>query len=68
MGAEKISQFYDDPVKRRSDEQALKAAHYRRSLTVDTSLPWKLRRGRSLLRRRTLGWIDNRLHSFWRAA
>ncbi len=45
MGAEKISQFYDDPVKRRSDEQALKAAHYRRSLTVDTSLPWKLRRG-----------------------
>ena len=44
MGAEKIAQFYDDPVKRASDDRAARMAQDRRSFAVGTSLASRLRR------------------------
>jgi 2-polyprenyl-6-methoxyphenol hydroxylase-like FAD-dependent oxidoreductase len=57
MGLEKIVQFYQDPAKREADRRALRLAHYRRSLTVDTGLRWAVHRRHVLLRRRVLGWV-----------
>jgi hypothetical protein len=57
VGSRKIAQFYADPVKRRADGRSIRLAHYRRSLTVDDSLRWKVHRGRAYLRRRVLGWV-----------
>jgi 2-polyprenyl-6-methoxyphenol hydroxylase-like FAD-dependent oxidoreductase len=51
MSAAKISAFYDDPEKQAMDAHALGLARYRRSLTVDTSLPWRTRRQAQYLRR-----------------
>lgn len=61
MGAEKIGAFYDDPVKRAMDELALEQSQYRRSLTVDTSLPWRVRRQAMFLRRRVVGLVRDLL-------
>ena len=58
MTAAKISQFYDDPAKRASDERAAQLAEYRRSLTIDGSLGWSLRRQQLYMRRQVLNWID----------
>jgi 2-polyprenyl-6-methoxyphenol hydroxylase-like FAD-dependent oxidoreductase len=44
IAREKIETFYDDPVKVASDESAAEKAQYVRSIAVDTSLPWQLRR------------------------
>jgi 2-polyprenyl-6-methoxyphenol hydroxylase-like FAD-dependent oxidoreductase len=44
MAAAKIGAFYDDPVKTASDESAAEKAQYVRSIAVDTSLSWQLRR------------------------
>lgn len=44
MGADKIAQFYDDPVKRACDEHSEEKAFDLRSLTVDTSLTWTAHR------------------------
>ena len=44
MAQEKIAAFYDDPVKVASDESAAEKAQYVRSIAVDTSLAWQLRR------------------------
>jgi 2-polyprenyl-6-methoxyphenol hydroxylase-like FAD-dependent oxidoreductase len=49
MGAGKISAFYDDPAKRNIDSEALRVAGYRRSLTLETTLPWRLHRLRVAL-------------------
>jgi 2-polyprenyl-6-methoxyphenol hydroxylase-like FAD-dependent oxidoreductase len=57
MGLEKISQFYQDPVKQAADRRALRLAHYRRSLTLETGLGWAVHRQQVLLRRRALGWV-----------
>jgi 2-polyprenyl-6-methoxyphenol hydroxylase-like FAD-dependent oxidoreductase len=57
MGSDKIAQFYGDPVKQLADGRSTRLAHYRRSLTIDDSLSWKVHRGRSYLRRRVLGWV-----------
>jgi 2-polyprenyl-6-methoxyphenol hydroxylase-like FAD-dependent oxidoreductase len=57
MGLDKITAFYQDPVKQAADRRALRLAHYRRSLTVDTGLRWALHRQQVLLRRRVLGWV-----------
>lgn len=46
MSAEKISAFYDDPVKQACDAQATHAAHYRRALTIETGLGWSVHRWR----------------------
>ena len=44
MSVEKICKFYDDPVKKQVDAHCIKLANYRRAITVDTSVPWELRR------------------------
>jgi len=58
MAAEKIGQYYDDPVKQASDASALEQARYRRSLTVDTSPAWRARRLLLVWRRRILDRLD----------
>jgi 2-polyprenyl-6-methoxyphenol hydroxylase-like FAD-dependent oxidoreductase len=57
MGAEKIAQFYDDPVKQAADARSAGLAQYRRSLTIATDLRWALHRRQVYLRRRVLGWV-----------
>ena len=47
MSAEKICQYYSDPVKQKTDARAYHVSHYRRAITVDTSFPWRLRRSLS---------------------
>ncbi len=44
MGADKISDFYDDPVKQACDEASLAKAYELRSFTVDPALNWAARR------------------------
>jgi 2-polyprenyl-6-methoxyphenol hydroxylase-like FAD-dependent oxidoreductase len=61
MGADKIARFYADPAKRAADARASRAAEFRRALTIETNLKWELRRREMYLRRRTLGWIAQRL-------
>jgi 2-polyprenyl-6-methoxyphenol hydroxylase-like FAD-dependent oxidoreductase len=58
MGADKIAQFYRDPVKRAVDADAMRLAHYRRSLTIDPSLRWNLQRRQHFMRRRIVAWMD----------
>lgn len=58
MGKEKIKNFYSDPVKQATDVEAMRTAHYRRSLTVDRSLRWGFRRHQHFARRRIAGWFD----------
>ena len=60
MNADKIAQFYDDPVKQAADARASRLAHYRRALTIKTGLYWTMRRQQLYLRRRALAWIDQR--------
>ena len=40
MGEEKITAFYDDPVKKASDAQSIAKAYHLRSLSIDPSLRW----------------------------
>jgi len=42
--AQRIAQFYNDPVKRACDAEALRIAEYRRSITTNASLSWRLHR------------------------
>jgi 2-polyprenyl-6-methoxyphenol hydroxylase-like FAD-dependent oxidoreductase len=56
MEAAKIAQFYDDPAKQASDARSSRLALYRRSLTVDESLRWEVKRRRHFLKRRLFGW------------
>ncbi len=56
MGAKKIVAFYDDPVKRACDAQALHDAEYRRSLSTDDSLRWRLHRRRVQTMELLNGW------------
>jgi 2-polyprenyl-6-methoxyphenol hydroxylase-like FAD-dependent oxidoreductase len=59
MGGDKISAFYEDPIKTSCDEQSLTKAFYQRSLSTDLRLSWRTRRlsryvahrGLALLRR-----------------
>ena len=54
----KIAQFYSDSEKLAVDAEAMRLAHYRRSLTVDPSLRWNLHRRQHFTRRRLVGWMD----------
>ncbi len=38
----RIAEFYADPVKRAADAEALQLADYRRAISTDTSLSWRL--------------------------
>jgi 2-polyprenyl-6-methoxyphenol hydroxylase-like FAD-dependent oxidoreductase len=58
MGADKIATFYADPEKLAMDAHALALADYRRRLTVDTSVPWRLRRQVLYTRRGLLDRLD----------
>ena len=58
MGAEKIARFYADPVKQAMDARALALAHYRRNLTIDTRLGWRLHRGAAYAQRRFINGLD----------
>jgi 2-polyprenyl-6-methoxyphenol hydroxylase-like FAD-dependent oxidoreductase len=44
MGLDKVAQFYDDPVKRASDNFSLSKAFALRSFSIDPALPWRARR------------------------
>lgn len=44
MGSDKIGKFYDDPVKRASDDFSLTKAFSLRSFSTDSGLPWQARR------------------------
>ena len=46
MGAAKTSTFYDDPVKRACDDKALHDSEYRRSVSTEQTLAWRLHRVR----------------------
>ncbi len=52
MDSGKIRQFYDDPIKKRCDTAALRAADYRRSLITEVGLRWKIHRRRVELQNR----------------
>jgi 2-polyprenyl-6-methoxyphenol hydroxylase-like FAD-dependent oxidoreductase len=58
MGQDKIRSFYSDPVKQAQDSDALRAAHFRRSLTIDRSLRWEFQRRQHFARRRMADWLD----------
>jgi 2-polyprenyl-6-methoxyphenol hydroxylase-like FAD-dependent oxidoreductase len=58
MGKDKITNFYSDPVKQAIDIEAMRMAHYRRSLTVDRSLRWDFHRRQHFARRRIAGWFN----------
>jgi 2-polyprenyl-6-methoxyphenol hydroxylase-like FAD-dependent oxidoreductase len=58
MGDAKIATFYDDPQKAAMDAYALAQAKFRRSFTIDTSVPWRARRRAQFLRRRLMHGLD----------
>lgn len=57
MGAAKISQFYDDPVKRACDKASVREAHDLRSISVETDLTWEAMRWARFAIRFVLGGL-----------
>jgi 2-polyprenyl-6-methoxyphenol hydroxylase-like FAD-dependent oxidoreductase len=57
MGEDKISAFYDDPVKRACDEFSADKAYYLRSLSIDEGLPWRARRWARFVGRLGIGTL-----------
>ena len=53
IGARKIGQFYDDPVKSANDASAMARSVYSRAIVTDDGLVWAARRLRNTLVRRT---------------
>ncbi|MFD1984127.1 FAD-dependent oxidoreductase [Mesorhizobium newzealandense] len=47
MAADKISAFYDDPVKVAADENGMRVSYYAREITTATGLEWRIRRLRN---------------------
>jgi len=62
MGVAKIAAFYDDPVKRARDAQAAHDAEYRRSVSTETGLRWKIHRQQVYVRRRVRAWATQRIN------
>jgi 2-polyprenyl-6-methoxyphenol hydroxylase-like FAD-dependent oxidoreductase len=60
MGQDKISEFYDDPVKTNCDLQCARAAEYCRSFSIDDGALWRARRWRAYLRPRMRARIGRR--------
>jgi 2-polyprenyl-6-methoxyphenol hydroxylase-like FAD-dependent oxidoreductase len=58
MGAEKIGQFYDDPVKRACDARCAWLAEYCRLFAISNGPMWHARRWRAYLRPRLRGWVN----------
>jgi hypothetical protein len=57
MAANKIAQFYSDPVKQKSDGRSQHLASYRRSLTIDNSWSWEAHRLQASVRRRLVSFV-----------
>jgi 2-polyprenyl-6-methoxyphenol hydroxylase-like FAD-dependent oxidoreductase len=55
MGAEKIAEFYDDPVKRSYDDASAAFAYQLRSLSIDKGVRWALQRNLRFIVRGTIG-------------
>jgi 2-polyprenyl-6-methoxyphenol hydroxylase-like FAD-dependent oxidoreductase len=55
MAAEKIGEFYDDPVKRACDAHSAAKAYHLRSLSIDGGLPWRARRWARFIARAGVG-------------
>lgn len=47
MGSEKISAFYDDPIKIAADEKAMRSSLYAKAIATETALEWRIRRLRN---------------------
>jgi 2-polyprenyl-6-methoxyphenol hydroxylase-like FAD-dependent oxidoreductase len=60
LGPEKTARWYDHPRKRRVDEKSLRTAAYRRQLSLDPSLGWRLHRARVY----SSMWLVGRTDSF----
>jgi hypothetical protein len=58
MGAGKIAHYYRDSEKQAMDSHALALASYRRSLTVDISPAWRIRRSAVYARRHLVERLD----------
>lgn len=56
MGADKIAQFYVDPVKRKLDRQSLRRSLRGRASTLGTTPYWRLHRRLADAKRAMLGW------------
>lgn len=58
MGEDKISAFYEDPVKILCDARSLSRAYYIRSLSTDPRLPWRTRRLSRHIAQRSSGMLQ----------
>ncbi|MBZ9739762.1 MULTISPECIES: FAD-dependent monooxygenase [unclassified Mesorhizobium] len=47
MGSEKVSAFYDDPIKIAADQKAMLASLYAKAIVTETGLEWRIRRLRN---------------------
>ncbi len=57
MGAEKIAEFYADPVKQACEEQCLAKAYGLRALSIDDSWSWRLKRWARFAYRLSIGTL-----------
>jgi 2-polyprenyl-6-methoxyphenol hydroxylase-like FAD-dependent oxidoreductase len=58
MGADKIAQFYDDPVKQQADGDAVREAARAYAFATKTDLPWRVRRNVTLAVSRLRGFMQ----------
>jgi len=64
MGQAKIATFYDDPIKCACDAQAAHDAEYRRSVSTEDGLRWRVHRQQVYLRRRVRAWATHQVEGF----
>jgi hypothetical protein len=57
MGDDKITSFYDDPVKRACDDASLAKAYDLRALSLNSGLLWQARRGFKFLSQFAVGTL-----------
>ena len=61
MDAQKIAEFYDDPVKTACEARCLAKAYHLRSLSIDNGLSWRARRWARFIVRLSQGmWLSIR--------
>lgn len=63
MSAAKISSFYDDPVKRACDDKALHDSEYRRAVSTELTVGWRLHRVRVRAIETLVGWHHRPRHA-----
>lgn len=57
MSAAKLASFYEDPVKRACDAKALHDAGYRRAVSTEPGLGWRVHRARVAAQERARTWL-----------